>query len=59
MKLPSRSLWLTAPALLTLSLLASCTEKPKETDTSKTAVLVPADADAASDSAAVKPDSTK
>ena len=59
MKLTPRSLWLAAPALMALSLLASCTEKPKETDASKTAVLVPADAGTAADSAAAKSDSAK
>ena len=59
MKITLRSLCLAAPVLTALSLLASCSSKPKETDTSKTAVVVPADVMTASDSAAVKPDSTK
>jgi hypothetical protein len=59
MRYAPRALWLAAPALTALSLLASCSEKPKATDTEKTAVVVPSEATTASDSAAVKVDSTK
>ena len=59
MRYAPRALWLAAPALAALSFLASCSEKPKETSTENTAVVVPADANAAADSAApVKADST-
>ena len=46
-------------APLTLALLASaCSDKPKATDPENTAVVVPADANAAADSTAAKMDST-
>ncbi|MGI4872441.1 MAG: hypothetical protein ACRYFX_14840 [Janthinobacterium lividum] len=57
MKIKLHSLCLAA--LTALSLLASCSSKPKETDANKTAVVVPADVMTTSDSAAVKPDSAK
>jgi hypothetical protein len=57
MRYAPRALWLAAPALSALSLLASCTSNPETTTTEKTAVVVPAEATAASDSAAVTADS--
>jgi hypothetical protein len=59
MRYAPRALWLAAPALTALSLLASCSEKPKATDAEKTAVVVPSEATTASDSSAVTVDSTK
>ncbi|QKG55282.1 hypothetical protein GKZ68_00705 [Hymenobacter sp. BRD128] len=59
MRYAPRAFWLAAPALTALSLLASCSDKPKETDTSKTAVVVPSNANSAADSTAkMKTDST-
>jgi len=58
MRYAPRALWLAAPALTALTLLASCSDQPKTTDTEKTAVVVPSEATNASDSAAVKVDST-
>jgi hypothetical protein len=51
-----RALWLAAPAAL--SLLASCSSQPAATDTEKTAVVVPKEANAAADSTAAATDST-
>jgi uncharacterized lipoprotein YajG len=57
MRYAPRTLWLAAPALAALSFLASCSDQPKTTDTEKTAVVVPSEANSASDSSAVKADS--
>jgi hypothetical protein len=58
MRYAPRALWLAAPALLAGSLLASCSSNPeKATTTEKTAVVVPAEANSASDSSAVTADS--
>lgn len=54
-----RALWLAAPALTALSLLAACSSDPKKTATDNTAVVVPSEATSASDSAAVTVDSTR
>ncbi len=59
MRYAPRALWLAAPALTALSLLAACSDQPKTTNTEKTAVVVPSDATSASDSSAVTVDSTK
>ncbi|WP_460584477.1 hypothetical protein [Hymenobacter arcticus] len=59
MRYAPRALWLAAPALTALSLLASCNSAPTTTETEKTAVVVPAEATSASDSSAVVADSTK
>lgn len=58
MRYAPRALWLAALALAAVSLLASYSDKPKTTDTEKTAVVVPSEATSASDSAAVKADPT-
>lgn len=52
-----RAVLLAAPVALGL-LTAACTDKPKTTDPEKTAVVVPAEANAAADSTAAKMDST-
>jgi hypothetical protein len=58
MRYAPRALWLAAPALTALTLLASCSDKPKETTTDNTAVVVPSEANSAADSSAtVKADS--
>ncbi|MGI4738657.1 MAG: hypothetical protein ACRYG7_26090 [Janthinobacterium lividum] len=59
MRYAPRALWLAAPALTALSLLASCNSTPEQTTTEKTAVVVPSEATTASDSAAVTVDSAK
>ncbi|WP_151087449.1 hypothetical protein [Hymenobacter baengnokdamensis] len=59
MRYAPRAFWLAAPALTALSLLASCDSKPKTTETDKTAVVVPSEANKASDSTAVKVDSAQ
>ncbi|MDJ0364876.1 hypothetical protein QMK33_06905 [Hymenobacter sp. H14-R3] len=58
MRYAPRALWLAVPALLAGSLLTSCSSNPEATTTEKTAVVVPAEATAASDSAAVVANST-
>lgn len=58
MRYAPRALWLAAPALSALSFLASCSDKPKETSTENTAVVVPSEATTASDSTATAVDST-
>ena len=59
MRSAPRALWLAAPALTALSLLASCSNDPKKTATDNTAVVVPSEATSASDSSAVTVDSTR
>jgi hypothetical protein len=59
MRYAPRAFWLAAPALMALSLLASCNSQPKTTEIDKTAVVVPSEATSASDSSAVMVDSTK
>ncbi|WP_223651237.1 hypothetical protein [Hymenobacter psoromatis] len=58
MRSDSPTLWLTAPALTALSLLAARSNDPRETATDNTAGVVPSQA-AAADSSAVTVDSTR
>lgn len=45
--------WLAAPALAGMLLLSACNSQPTATEADKTATVVPAETNAASDSAAV------